>query len=959
VFEAVFGKGKRRSESRLKVHAAPVARRIRARSERATAPDARGIRPPPHLEDADRRAESLRHLIESISGELALEPLLTRIVESAVTLLGAEDGTIGLVMERPGGPVIHTAAIYNMPVRELGAEMPPGVGLAGRVLLERRPVLLDRYGDLDQPVLHELHAHAVIGIPIWWGDVLVGFFGIGARPPRRFHEQDVETLALFARHAAIAIENARLFEAERRRAARISTIARIGRLIAGSLSLEQIFQTAVQAISELLQIAYAAAGIVDPDDEEQLLLVAQAGAYVDTVPDSYRQSIHEGLVGVAARTRQRIVVNDVARDQRYLPVLGADAICAELAVPIIVGNELLGVLNVESEHPLGEDDAEGIEIIADELGVAIINARLFAAEQRRAARITTINQIGRLIGSSLDLDEILQTAVEAINAHLQFPHVALLLVDPQDPEMLALRARSGIYAAPDLDGYQQSSKEGIIGAAIYRKERILVNGVARDPRYIPVPGGHAVRAELAVPISMGNRLLGVLNIESERRIREDDADGIAIMADQIGIAIDNARLFAAMQVALRETELLHETARRISTAMTVEEVVGAYLEQVAARGRYACSILLHETVEGGRGTGLIKYGSWTPGSGLRLGREPTPHAHDALDPMLDAGQTVTIVDVRADPRVPVALRDGQLQQRRPAVAMIPLMVRGQRIGLVVLDAPSVEAWREADLQIYQATAAQLATAIDSRQQQLLLYERGQQLAVLEERQRLARDLHDSVTQLIFSMTLIAQSIAPAWHRDPSEGERRIGRLLELSQTTLAEMRALLAELRPADTTPAISGEEPASAGITRVRRDGLLVALRQHIAELVYDSGPRIDVAAQGYVRQTADLEEALYRITQEALNNVIKHARARGATIRLQIDEAADAVLLEVADDGNGFAPLQPGTMADPGPGGGLGLTTMRERAAALGGTFRLVTAEGSGTTVEVLLPRRDGGRL
>jgi signal transduction histidine kinase len=99
-----------------------------------------------------------------------------------------------------------------------------------------------------------------------------------------------------------------------------------------------------------------------------------------------------------------------------------------------------------------------------------------------------------------------------------------------------------------------------------------------------------------------------------------------------------------------------------------------------------------------------------------------------------------------------------------------------RIGLVILSHPFVHQWSEADLQPYQATAAQLAAAIDSRRQYLLLIERGQRLAVLEERQRLARELPDSVTQLVFSMTLIAQSIAPAWRRDSAEGERRVARL---------------------------------------------------------------------------------------------------------------------------------------------------------------------------------------
>jgi signal transduction histidine kinase len=142
----------------------------------------------------------------------------------------------------------------------------------------------------------------------------------------------------------------------------------------------------------------------------------------------------------------------------------------------------------------------------------------------------------------------------------------------------------------------------------------------------------------------------------------------------------------------------------------------------------------------------------------------------------------------------------------------------------------------------------LAAAIDSRQQHLLLIERGQRLAVLEERQRLARELHDSVTQLVFSMTLIAQSIAPAWRRDSAEGERRVTRLLELSQSTLTEMRALVAELRPAEDAAVASAAENATPEISRVRRDGLEAALQVHIADITRD-GLHVDLDTTAYKR--------------------------------------------------------------------------------------------------------------
>ena len=504
------------------------------------------------------------------------------------------------------------------------------------------------------------------------------------------------------------------------------------------------------------------------------------------------------------------------------------------------------------------------------------------AAKRRAVRIAIINRIGRLITSRLSLDEILQTAIETICGNLHFADLGLMLVDPANPEMLVLRAKTGIYSAMLPKDYRQSIHQGIIGAAARARQRILLNDVASDPRYIPARGMDDVCTELAVPVVVGDRLLGVLNVESTRRLSEEDAVDLEVVADQLGVAIDNARLFARTQQTLAETQLLYETSRRMSTSMDVDEVIGTYLEQVAARGRYVCTVMLYAFDEAGQRTAAIIRGRWTPREGRVHVEERLPYTRDAFDPLLDAGQTVTIADFRSDPRVSAELRCIQSGNKRPAWAMIPLMVRSQRIGLVILSYPFVHQWSEADLQPYQATAAQLAAAIDSRQQHLLLIERGQQLAVLEERQRLARELHDSVTQLIFSMTLIAQSIAPAWRRDAAEGERRVTRLIELSQSTLTEMRALLAELRPAEDTTVASGVEGAMPEIGRVRRDGLEAALRLHLADIARD-GLQVDLTATEYRPQPLAHEETLFRIVQEALNNVVKHARARRIEITLR----------------------------------------------------------------------------
>jgi signal transduction histidine kinase len=711
------------------------------------------------LDEAERRAEGLRRVIELISGELALEPLLTRIVESAVELIGAQYGSIGLVRERSDGPVVQIAAVMNMPAQELGAEFPAGMGLAGRVLRDQSPLHLERYGDLQQPALPEFAEHMVIGMPIWWSQRMIGFFGIGAEAPRRFDDQDVETLGLFARHAAVAIENARLFAAEQRRSARIAVINQIGRLFAGSLDFGGLFQTAVEAIRENFGFAYLAAGIVDPDDPEMLVLLAHTGLHVDKVPAGYRQSIHEGVVGRAARTRQRVLINNIHREPYYLSVLQASSICAELATPIIVGGRLLGVINIESERPIAEEEAESISIIADQFGAALENARLFNSTQR----------------------------------------------------------------------------------------------------------------------------------------------------------------------ALESAQHLYATSRRISTAMTVDDVVAAYLEQVAAHGLYTCTIVLNERDElGQRATATIR-GRWTPVLGVQILTERQPFIHSGLTPLLDAGQLVTVADVASDARLGGEVRTSLLANDRAAAALIPLMVGIQRIGLVILGRPIARPWDTEDLTLYQTTAAQLALAIESRRQHRLLSERSSQLAVLEERRRLARELHDSVTQSLFSMSLLSQVIPDLWEIDREEARQALAQIRDLTRGALGEMRALLFELRPAE------GEQ------------NLAQLLRRHIATFEQRNGIAVTFETQGgEVALPGEVAQALFRIAQEALTNVARHAHAQHISVTLHSGRPARLI---ISDDGRGFQPDAVGE-------GRFGLVSMRERAANIKALLGIRSAIGQGTEITVEWP-------
>jgi signal transduction histidine kinase len=250
---------------------------------------------------------------------------------------------------------------------------------------------------------------------------------------------------------------------------------------------------------------------------------------------------------------------------------------------------------------------------------------------------------------------------------------------------------------------------------------------------------------------------------------------------------------------------------------------------------------------------------------------------------------------------------------------VPIRVKQDLVGALAITAGPDDVLDEQDLFAAETLADQLAIAIENTR----LYEHAHELAASRERQRLARDLHDAVSQTLFSVSLIAEVLPRIYERDQEQGRQRLEELRQLTRGALAEMRTLLLELRPAALAEANLPDLLKQLGEAVVGR-----------ARIPVDVRTEEDCAGL-----PADVRVALYRIAQEALNNVAKHSCARRASVGLACDDGA--VRLTIADDGNGFD--------IKAPSGQLGLGIMRERADAVGAALDLRSAPGEGTTVTV----------
>jgi len=259
---------------------------------------------------------------------------------------------------------------------------------------------------------------------------------------------------------------------------------------------------------------------------------------------------------------------------------------------------------------------------------------------------------------------------------------------------------------------------------------------------------------------------------------------------------------------------------------------------------------------------------------------------------------------------------------------VPLIIQDRIIGELVLDHHEANTYQPDDAELTFAYANQVAVAIENAR----LYQQAKQAAVLEERSRLARELHDSVSQALYGIGLGARTARKILEQELlddtilSKLTHPLDYVLHLADTGLAEMRALIFELHP-----------------DILERQGIVVALERQANFLQTRHGIKVHTALCDEPPLPFETKEAIYRVAQEALNNIVKHARA--TQIRLQLTLMQGMVNLEIEDDGIGF------DIKEEYPGH-LGIRSMRERLQALGGRLTIQSTEGEGTTIQSQIP-------
>jgi len=523
---------------------------------------------------------------------------------------------------------------------------------------------------------------------------------------------------------------------------------------------------------------------------------------------------------------------------------------------------------------------------------------------QEAARADALARVAARLNAQLELDVVLQAICEETTQALGVPAAVLLFFDEKQ-ELFYPAATYGLppefkaqYIPNPRTVYDQYPQQGMqIIVPNLRALPNLVNGKLFEQ--------YGIHAIAIAGLNREDHLLGALSayaLNPSYTFSEDDINLLRSLADLAAQAVRNAILYHAEQRRSTHFKTLSEVGRHITSILAVDELlrqIAHSIQHIFNPARVniflmeADELVLVEppaTLVGGTAQGIV---GW-------VARQ---------------GESALVSDLSQDAR---CLSDANLGMR--AALTVPMKVQQRVIGVLDVASETANAYDEMDLIVLQSLADQAAVALENAR----LYEQTHRLAVLEERQRLARELHDSVTQALYGMTLYTAATSDLLAAgDSATAAKHLCIMQETAQLALSEMRLLIFQLR----SPTL--------------RDGLATALQERLESVEQRSGIKTTFTSSGSGCVDVRIDEDLYRIAQEALNNVLKHARAQ--TVAVHLHQAPGRTSLKICDDGIGFV------VQSTKPTGGMGLRGMAERVAQLGGTLSIDSQPGQGTTIAV----------
>jgi PAS domain S-box-containing protein len=869
-------------------------------------------------------------------------------------------GMLGLILLLDeDGRHLHIGAAVSLPedyVQSIeGLEIGPMVGSCGTACYRRERVIVEdtatdpRWDGLRDLALR-YRLRACWSEPVFSADGrVVGTFAMYYRQPRAPTEGELRAIEMGAHLVGVAIEHNRAQEALRESEEKFRGIveyANVGIAIVQDACFRFVnphFAAMLgYTIEELLGTEFM--GYCAPEERERIVSYYTRRVKGEPVPCCYETAmmhrhggrvhaeVSAGMIPFGGQRATFVFLRDITPQKQAQQALEEAYQTLEQRVEertkdLAVLNSIAAVVSgsLDLKEIMSAALARTLEAMDMEFGVAYcLECDGRQAPEVMASQLDTLTAVGQE-----NVGQLLQTAQDSTRQATETGHLRLL----------AHQGVSAEYAEFATDVRLAGTVTAL--AQVGKPYAWLVeDAFPAGSDLEQLLDREKCRQVITLPLIAKGGLVGAINLgtRTPRPFMGDQLSLLASVGHQIGVAVENARLYEAEQERRAEAEgrrRVAEGMREILAVLNSQKPLPEILDFIAMQ---TCRLLHSDAaailrLEDGilciqAACGLD--GEYMAGMTMRVGEGGAGRAVATRRPVIisDPVETARSAPAEAMPAEPQKGLAQRLLMEFWAVISVPLIIQDQDYGAITVYYRSPRDFSDEDLHLAMSVADQVALAVESAR----LREQAEKSAALEERGRLARELHDSVTQSLYSVTMYTEAAARlTLAGQESEAAEYLRDARDTAQEALREMRLLIYQLRP-----------------PILEQGGLAVALQVRLDAVERRGGIHAELVVQGEDRLAPAIQTELHQIAQEALNNALKHAKAQQVHVRLHFGEARTC--LEVQDDGVGFE------LAAAQRGGGLGLPGMKERVQNLGGSLNIASAPGQGTKVVVEVPAGGG---
>ena len=570
-------------------------------------------------------------------------------------------------------------------------------------------------------------------VPIRVGEATLGVIE-AQRAGAAWTDEDRQLTEAIAERMGYALESARLFDETKRRLGELETLNRISEALTAQTDLPTLLKLVGDKILETFNVKSGYIALYDRRDQQiEFVYEVDNNAYhpISRIP------LGQGLSSIVIQSGEPLLLNSLREVEARGAITDGEPARSYLSVPIIVNDQVTGLVNVQSAAQEGmftDSDTRLLNIVAASLGAAIEKARLFDETQRRLAELQTVNNIGGLLASQLDLSTMLWRVGEKVMETFGVKSGYIALYDRENDLIeLPYAMNDGVRdAAPPIPLGRGPSSH-----VIETRQPLLVNRNA--PQELEAMGatvrGQPALSYLGVPIIVGENVLGLISVQSTERedqFTEEDVRLLSTIASNVGVAIENVRLFEQTQAALAETEALYQTSTALNTAQNYQDLLTALRQHTLLRD--AQMILLNRFEAPWTKTHLPPWSEtlarWSQAPDL----EPMPPRYPtgpALQRLLQPDRPTLVEEIAKDPRLDETTRAVYLiRYRAQSMLFVPLVIGGDWDGYLNATYENITAFPEPETRRLMSLAQQAAVLIENFRNTTLIERRAEQLAAL-------------------------------------------------------------------------------------------------------------------------------------------------------------------------------------------------------------------------------------